>query len=134
MNINGPKPSDPPPIPVSVCRRIAEEHDRCVVVLFAIHNDGKVMSRTTYGVTAEQKEYAAGMADFLERAMRVGIAGDFHEDFRRDFATAEPSSAALFKEAVDLLQTIVARNGVTAPQLQQAERLVKAATGRGRQG
>jgi hypothetical protein len=117
------------PIPVGVALQIAEQFQKSQVIILAWDPVHQLTHTVTYGVSAFDKENAAAAGQIAAKALGcdLGQRQDF-EDFHRDY------DPALYKEAIDLLATISARNGCTGPMVQQAERILKAA-GRGvRQG
>lgn len=119
------------PIQVAEMQALCAQHGFDLVVAFGYSREGQRVYRATFGVDAVDKVFAVQLAERCELAMSLDEEGQVYEDFRRDFDVAnDEGRAALFKEAIDLLKLIVSRNGTTAPMIQQAERITKAA-GRG---
>lgn len=113
------------PIPIDQARRIAEELGKAQVIVLAWDGTGGKIHVTTYGTTAENKLHAALGGDRLSQFLELDGPGQkVHADFRRDF------DAGLLREALDLIQLLHNRQGVTGPMLEQAERILKA-TGHG---
>ncbi len=107
-------------VPVSVARDIAERFSKSQVVILCYDADHEMTHTTTFGRSAFDKENAAAVGEKLAQAVggdlgRKQVFEDFHTD----------CSAAQFKEAVDLLQTIARRNGTTPQMIQQVERFLK---------
>lgn len=108
------------PIPVSEAQRISDLYQKSMVVILAYDPAHQMSHATTFGVTADDKVYAAQMADRTVDMMgELGRTKTVHEDFRQDF------DAGLYKEAVDLLQLLYRRQAVVSPQAQLVERFLK---------
>lgn len=117
------------PIPVGIAQRISEEFEKSQVVILAYDPVHQLTHTVTYGYSAFDKENAAAAGELIATALGCDLGKkQSFEDFHRDY------DPALYKEALELLGLISGRNGCTAPMVQQAERILKAA-GRGvRQG
>lgn len=110
------------PIPVEAAREIAAKYDKTMVVVLAWDPVHRLTHATSYGVSAFEKEQAAGVADICTEA----IGGDLSkkrtvEDFHRNY------DPALYCEASEILAEIFRRHGTTPHMLQRIERWRKAA-------
>lgn len=116
-------------VPVTAAKAIAERYQKSQVVILAWDPVHKLTHTTTYGVEAFDKENAAAAGEICTAAIGADLSKrQTFEDFHRDL---EP---ALYREAVELFKVIRARNGCTAPQLQQIDRWLKTAGYSLRQG
>jgi hypothetical protein len=110
-------------VPPPVARDVGERFDKNVVVIICWDETSGLMHTTSWGLRAVDKVYAAQAAEIITK----GLGGDLDRKIMfRDFR-ADHLDAGLAREAFELCQKIVARNGTTAPMIQQAERIAKAA-------
>jgi hypothetical protein len=89
------------PVPCSAAKDIAESYAKSQVLILTWDPEHVLVSMTTYGVTAIDKENAAALGDKV--AAFVGCdMGKLHEfeDFHKDY------NPAVQKEAIDLLRLL----------------------------
>lgn len=90
------------PIPVEEAKRLAEKYYKTLMVIAGYDPTNHSITRTTYGVTAEDKVRARLMGDTM--MINIGAAVESqvsHEDFRDEM------NAARLREATELLSTIL---------------------------
>jgi hypothetical protein len=117
------------PVPVAEAKRISDQYAKSMVVILVYDPVYCLTHTTTYGVSAFDKENAAASGEIAARALGSDLGRrQNHDDFHDDY------SPALYREALEILKTIRSRNGTTPVQVQQIERLLKAAGNGVRQG
>lgn len=110
------------PVPVNVAKQIAESFQKSQVVILSYDQEHNLTHTTTYGVAAFDKEQAAAIGELVTKAIGCDMSKRVnYEDFHNDY------DPALLREATEIFRTIRSRQGVTAVQLQQIERWLKAA-------
>lgn len=71
------------PVPVSIAAAIANAFDKSIVVINSWDDAHKVLHTTTYGVNAQQKEFAAAAGVITAQAMGASLPESVsYEDFR----------------------------------------------------
>ena len=121
--------SDYIPVPVEAAKHIAEHCKKSMVVILCYDPEHELTHATTYGVSAFDKENAAAVAQICSKAIGSDLAKmQTFEDFHHDY------DPALFKETIELLRAINRRQGMTPPQYQQIERILKSFGEAKRQG
>jgi len=110
------------PVPVSVAVSIAENFQKSMVVILCYDPVHQKTHTTTYGVSAWEKEQAAAVGEICALAVGSDLSRKVdYEDFHKNY------DPALYRESLELLKLIRARNGCTPPMCQQADRILKAA-------
>lgn len=95
------------PIPSSAAEKIAHDYSKSMVVILAYDPEHALTHTTTFGVSAEDKEAAARCGELATTAMGADLVRkQVFEDFHND---PEGNVAAKYKEAVDLLASVVRR-------------------------
>lgn len=121
--------ADYQPIPVHEAQRLAESYAKSMVVILAHDPVHEMMHTTTYGADAVEKEIAAEAGKICTAALggdlnRLHSFEDFHDQY----------APALLAECLELLRRSVARQGMTTPDVAQAERILKSISRSPRQG
>lgn len=109
------------PIPTTVAREIAEKFAKQVVVILGVDYAQDRTHVTTYGINADHKAVAAAMGLLCFKAVsdKDAVPLEKFEDFR------DVMDAALFRECLEIMQKVVARNGATTPQIVRMEEILK---------
>lgn len=108
-------------VPVEAAKQIAENCDKSQVIILAWDPVHALLHTTTYGKEAFDKESAAAAGEICTKALGgdLSLKKEF-EDFHKDY------NPALLRESLELLNVVHRRQGITPPQLQQVERILRA--------
>jgi hypothetical protein len=88
--------ADYKPVPVEVARQIAQQFDKCIVVVMCFDEVHLLTHATTYGMSALDKAAAAFLGDEFTRTMGANLSEKkTFEDFR---ATPDDAKAAVQRE------------------------------------
>jgi hypothetical protein len=107
-------------VPVFVAKEIAEVYRKSQVIISSWDSEHGLLHTTTYGKEAFDKESAAAAGEICAKALGSDLSKKKEfEDFHKDY------DPAFLREALELLNVVHHRQGITAPQLQQVERLLR---------
>lgn len=108
-------------VPVDAAKQIAEVCCKSQVIILAWDKVHGQLHATTYGVEAFDKESAAAAGEICSKALGSDLSKKkVFEDFHNDY------DPAILREVLELLNVVHRRQGVTPPQLQQIERVLRA--------